>query len=44
MKVNFQLKLQRVNDPTYLRVNKINSTSDGFKKNLVKENDTKLNQ
>ena len=38
----FSTKIQRVNDPTYLRVNKINSTSDGFKKNLVKENDTKL--
>jgi len=38
----FATKIQRVNDPTYLRVNKINSTSDGFKKNLVKENETKL--
>ena len=38
----FSTKIQRVNDPTYLRVNKINSTSDGFKKNLVRENDTKL--
>ena len=38
----FSTKIQRVNDPTYLRVNKINSTSYGFKKNLVKENDTKL--
>jgi LPS-assembly protein len=38
----FSTKIQRVNDPTYLRVNKINSTSDGFKKNLVKENETKL--
>ncbi len=25
-----------------LRVNKINSTNDGFKRNLVKEDDTKL--
>ncbi|MEY3962693.1 MAG: hypothetical protein RLZ08_1076 [Pseudomonadota bacterium] len=31
-----------VNNPTYLRVNKINSTNDGFKRNLVKEDDTKL--
>ena len=38
----FSTKIQRVNDPTYLRVNKINSTRDGFKKNLVKENETKL--
>jgi LPS-assembly protein len=38
----FSTKIQRVNDPTYLRVNKINSTSDGFKKNLVRENETKL--
>ncbi len=38
----FSAKIQRANDPTYLRVNKINSTSDGFKKNLIKENDTKL--
>ena len=35
-------KVQQVNNPTYLRVNKINSTNDGFKKNPVKENDTKL--
>ena len=35
-------KIQRVNNPTYLRVNKINSTVDGFKKNLVKEDETKL--
>lgn len=35
-------KVQQVNNPTYLRVNKINSTNDGFKKNLIKENDTKL--
>ena len=38
----FSTKIQRINDPTYLRVNKINSTSDGFKKNLVRENETKL--
>ena len=38
----FSTKIQRVNDPTYLRVNKINSTSDGFKKNPVREKDTKL--
>jgi LPS-assembly protein len=36
------LKVQRVNNPTYLRVNKINSTIDGFKKNLVKETDVML--
>jgi LPS-assembly protein len=35
-------KVQQVNNPTYLRVNKINSTDDGFKKNLIKEDDTKL--
>ena len=35
-------KIQHVNNPTYLRVNKINSTNDGFKKNLIKEDDTKL--
>jgi LPS-assembly protein len=38
----FNAKIQRINNPTYLRVNKINSTDDGFKKNLVKENETKL--
>ena len=38
----FNTKLQHVNNPTYLRVNKINSTNDGFKKNLIKEDDTKL--
>jgi LPS-assembly protein len=35
-------KFQRVNNPTYLKVNKINSTIDGFKKNLVKEDDKNL--
>jgi LPS-assembly protein len=38
----FNAKFQRVNNPTYLQVNKINSTIDGFKKNLVKESDTNL--
>ena len=38
----FNTKIQHVNNPTYLRVNKINSTNDGFKRNLVKEDDTKL--
>ena len=38
----FSSKIQHVSDPTYLRVNKINSNRDGFKKNLIKENDTKL--
>jgi LPS-assembly protein len=38
----FNAKIQRVNNPTYLRVNKINSTKDGFKRNLVKEDETKL--
>jgi LPS-assembly protein len=38
----FNAKIQRINNPTYLRVNKINSTDDGFKRNLVKENETKL--
>jgi len=39
---NLNIKLQRVNNPTYLRVNKINSTKDGFKRNLVKETDNQL--
>ncbi|NDB81542.1 MAG: LPS-assembly protein LptD, partial [Alphaproteobacteria bacterium] len=38
----FNTKIQRTNNPTYLRVNKINSTVDGFKRNLVKEDQTKL--
>ena len=38
----FNLKFQKVNNPTYLQVNKINSTIDGFKRNLVKETDTNL--
>ena len=38
----FNAKIQRINNPTYLRVNKINSTNDGFKRNLAKENETKL--
>jgi len=38
----FNAKIQQVNNPTYLRVNKINSINDGFKKNLIKEDDTKL--
>ena len=38
----FNAKIQRINNPTYLRVNKINSTNDEFKRNLVKENETKL--
>ena len=41
-KSEFNTKIQRVNNPTYLRVNKINSTIDGFKTNLVKEDLTKL--
>ena len=39
---NIKTKVQRVSNPTYLRVNKINSSDDGFKKNLIKENDTQL--
>lgn len=39
---NINTKVQRVNNSTYLRVNKINSSDDGFKKNLIKENDTQL--
>ena len=35
-------KVQRVNNPTYLRVNKINSNNDGFKRILIKEDDVKL--
>jgi LPS-assembly protein len=38
----FNAKIQRVTNPTYLRVNKINSTIDGFKRNLVKEDQTRL--
>ena len=38
----FNANIQRVNNPTYLRVNKINSTVDGFKRNLVKEDETRL--
>ena len=38
----FNAKIQNVNNPTYLRVNKINSTNDGFKRNIIKENDTQL--
>lgn len=38
----FNAKFQKVNNPTYLAVNKINSTVDGFKRNLVKEGDSKL--
>jgi len=41
-KSQFNAKFQRVNNPTYLRVNKINSTQDGFKKNLINEDQTKL--
>jgi len=40
---NLNIKLQRVNNPTYLRVNKINSTDDKFKRNLIKEDLTRLN-
>lgn len=38
----FNAKIQNVSNPTYLRVNKINSTNDGFKRVLVKEDDTQL--
>jgi LPS-assembly protein len=38
----FNAKFQRVNNPTYLQVNRINSVADGFKKNLIKENQTNL--
>jgi len=38
----FNAKIQNVNNSTYLRVNKINSQNDGFKKILIKENDTQL--
>jgi len=40
---NLNIKLQRVSNPTYLRVNKINSTDDKFKRNLIKEDLTQLN-
>jgi len=38
----FNAKIQNVSNPTYLRVNKINSTNDGFKKLLINEADTQL--
>jgi len=38
----FNAKIQNVSNSTYLRVNKINSTNDGFKKLLINENDTQL--
>jgi LPS-assembly protein len=38
----FNAKIQNVSNPTYLRVNKINSVNDGFKKLLIHENDTQL--
>jgi LPS-assembly protein len=38
----FNAKIQNVNNSTYLRVNKINSTNDGFKRNIIKESDTQL--
>jgi LPS-assembly protein len=38
----FNAKVQDVSNPTYLKVNKINSVNDGFKKNLIKESDTQL--
>jgi LPS-assembly protein len=41
-KSTFNTKIQQVNNPTYLRVNKINSNSDGFKRILINENDTQL--
>jgi len=40
---NLNIKFQRVSNPTYLRVNKINSTNDNFKRNLIKEDLTQLN-
>jgi len=40
---NLNIKFQRVNNPTYLKVNKINSTDDKFKRNLIKEDLTQLN-
>jgi len=39
---NFNIKIQRVNNPTYLKVNKINSKDDKFKRNLIKEDLTQL--
>ena len=41
-KSEFNAKFENVSNPTYLKVNKINSTSDGFKRILVKEDDTQL--
>ena len=41
-KSTFNAKVQKVNNPTYLRVNKINSNNDGFKRILIKEDDIQL--
>ena len=41
-KSTLNAKVQRINNPTYLRVNKINSNNDGFKRILVKEDDVQL--
>jgi len=41
-KSTLNAKVQRINNPTYLRVNKINSNNDGFKRILVKEDDIQL--
>jgi len=39
---NLNIKIQKVNNPTYLKVNKINSKNDKFKKTLIKEDLTEL--
>ena len=38
----FNAKIQNVSNSTYLRVNKINSVNDGFKRLLINESDTQL--
>jgi len=39
---NLNIKVQKVNNPTYIRVNKINSKDDKFKRTLIKEDLTEL--
>jgi len=39
---NLNIKVQKVNNPTYLKVNQINSKDDKFKRTLIKEGLTEL--
>jgi len=39
---NLNIKIQKVNNPTYLKVNRINSKNDKFKRTLIKEDLTEL--